>query len=287
MLNSSAQICIRHKCCIEPCQLPMKTHTVTLLSFIMLFTTLSCKSEIPQLILKVHLDSQKAVLVDSTMTVKYGPYDISSGKPDDSTMNGEYAITSMKEEDRSGEFGVRMNFCSRLKNLKTGEVRGYTVHEGLVHKVNVPSSHGCIREKTADAKAVFDIMKPIWEKNHKAVVVSITGDGTKLFSEKFGDLFVYDTDGKPLKFRREADGKLPDSFFEKRNLLSLFYYSNRKPTTDRNVWTLGVEGVKDRVKVTEYEAQFGQHINDPEDVARLRGKAKMDTGSANSIFNFK
>lgn len=265
----------------------MKTHTVTLLSFIMLFTTLSCKSEIPQLILKVHLDSQKAVLVDSTMTVKYGPYDISSGKPDDSTMNGEYAITSMKEEDRSGEFGVRMNFCSRLKNLKTGEVRGYTVHEGLVHKVNVPSSHGCIREKTADAKAVFDIMKPIWEKNHKAVVVSITGDGTKLFSEKFGDLFVYDTDGKPLKFRREADGKLPDSFFEKRNLLSLFYYSNRKPTTDRNVWTLGVEGVKDRVKVTEYEAQFGQHINDPEDVARLRGKAKMDTGSANSIFNFK
>lgn len=265
----------------------MKTNITTLLSFLLLFTTLSCKAEIPQLILKVNLTSQQAVLVDSTMTVKYGPYDISSGKPENETMNGEYAITSMKEDDHSGEFGVPMNFCSRLKNLKTGEVRGYTVHEGLVHKVNAPSSHGCIRERTADAKAVFDIMKPIWEKNHKAVVVSITGDGTKLFSEKFGDLFVYDTDGKPLKFRREADGKLPDVFFEKRNLLSLFYYSNRKPTTNRNVWTLGVEGVEDKVKVTEYESRFGQYIEDPEDIAQLRGKTNKRTGSARPLFEFK
>ncbi len=257
-----------------------------------LLITLSLRAETPYLILRVNLDTQTAILVDSKGAVKYPTYEISSGKPENETLVGNYLITKMVVDGWSEEFKVKMPYLMGLINLETGEIKGYGVHEGKVHKTNLPSSHGCIRQHPKDATAVFHLIEPVWKKNNHGVVVSITGTATKTFSKKLGNLFVYDTNGKPVKILRNTQGNLPDSFFENRRLLTLFYHHDKKPTTDRSFWKLGVEGVEDKVSVEEYEKRFGQHVDDPEEIKQLKKlqgepKDKGTKKTANFPFVFK
>ena len=226
----------------------------------------------------VDLSEQKASVTDDTNPEKpLKEFEISSGRTGKETLNGTYLITSMKESDYSDEYKCDMNWCSRLKNSSTGEVKGYALHEGMLHKVNIPSSGGCLRMPSAVAKEVYKLIHSAWSKNHDAVRIVVAGDSSQVAKRKLGELMEYDSKGKPLRYSRTPDGKLADVFYEQRSKLTLFCQDSKTgKLLDKSEWTLGTENIKDRVKVTEYEQRFGQTVSTPKVLATRRPTSKKD-----------